>query len=438
MDGPAPDARDLPSGDDEPYAVAVSGGGDSLALLHQAAGGAFGPPPAVAFVVDHGLQLGSRDIALWAAEQAERVDVRARVLTWRASAPRLTGSDPPDGSERLALIHGGGRAAGARPKGAASQAEARMARHTMLAEACAMAGVRRLWLGHTADDQAETVMMRLARDPVSVRGVAGLRARSPSPVWPAGRGLWLERPVLGMRRAELRAVLKDAQAPWWDDPANNDDRFERVRVRALVAGLSTAGFDSLLAVARAGRRLDDRVRAEARRRLSDVVCDGCGRLVVGRAAFAHAPPAVRRAMVGGLIVAASGELSGAKRVQVLGLADALGGDGGFGTQTLGGAMVSPERRGAVVVWSRDPGIVGGRADRAGLGALAAPAGRTVIWDGRFVIAPDDRERVWRPGVNGRPMGDDDRGESGAPGETACGRGDLVRPLGAELLARALG
>jgi len=177
--------------------VACSGGADSVAL---AAALAFEAPRAGrrvgAVTVDHGLQPGS-------AEQAERTAALLRSL-------RL---DPV-----LVVPVSVGESGG--PEGAA-----RGARTAVLRAAAADCGGT-VALGHTLDDQAETVLLGLARGS-GPRSVAGMVEHRP-PFW---------RPLLGVRRADTRAACAAQELPVWDDPWNTDPAYTRVRLRTEVLPL---------------------------------------------------------------------------------------------------------------------------------------------------------------------------------------------------------
>jgi tRNA(Ile)-lysidine synthase len=202
--GPAPAVAAIRSavraalaGSDAPVLVACSGGADSLAL---AAATAFVAPRAGIraglVTVDHGLQPDS-------AQQAERV----------AAVGFELGLDPVE-QVRVAV----GRAGG-------PEAAARDARYAALAAAGAALGARVL-LGHTLDDQAETVLLGLGRGsgPRSIIGMA------------AADGRYL-RPFLGLRRATTEAACTALGLEPWSDPHNTDPRFQRVRLRAEVLPL---------------------------------------------------------------------------------------------------------------------------------------------------------------------------------------------------------
>lgn len=189
-----------------PIAVALSGGGDSLALLHLSLDWARrNGRKVLALTVDHDLH---PDSARWTAEAGDKA--RALGADWRGLA--WTGPKPSAGL----------------------QAKARAARHALLAVATREAGARVLLMGHTADDIAEAELMREADAP----GIGRVREWAPSPVWPEGRGVMLLRPLLGIERKELRTHLTARDETWLDDPANTNPRFARVRARQHLAAHS--------------------------------------------------------------------------------------------------------------------------------------------------------------------------------------------------------
>lgn len=192
--------------------MAVSGGGDSLALLLLAAR-AF-PGQVAALTVDHGLR---------AAAVAEAAGVAAHCAT-------------------LGVPHATLRWDGVKPR-ANLQAAARAARYRLMADWCAANGTVLLLTAHHADDQAETLLMRLQRGSGSA-GLAGIRAARP-----LAPGVTLLRPLLGVRRAELAALV--AAAGWTpvDDPSNADLRFDRVAARALLAQLPSLDVERLAGTA---------------------------------------------------------------------------------------------------------------------------------------------------------------------------------------------
>lgn len=202
--------------------VACSGGPDSLALVAAVAHEA--PRRSItvsAVVVDHGLQSASAAVAADAAAACEEFGVRATVM-------------------RVDV----GRAGG-------PEAAARAARYAALRAAADDERAVAVLLGHTIEDQAETVLLRLARGS-GARSLAGMPARN---------GLW-RRPFLHLPRAVVRAAADDMLAPLgrqpWLDPHNDDPAFARVRVRALLDDLRSAlGDGAVLGLARTADLLRD-------------------------------------------------------------------------------------------------------------------------------------------------------------------------------------
>ena len=187
---------DPPLDADMPLAIAVSGGSDSLALLWLAAQ-AFGSRAHV-LTADHGLRPQS-------AAECAMVKAHASGLGLPVSILRL----------RL-------------PPGPNLQASARAARYAALTAACRAHGIRHLLTAHHRDDQAETLLMRLARGS-GVAGLAGIREAT------AHDDVQLLRPLLGVPRAALGRIV--AAAGWTpvDDPSNRDPRFDRTHARRLLA-----------------------------------------------------------------------------------------------------------------------------------------------------------------------------------------------------------
>jgi tRNA(Ile)-lysidine synthase len=191
--------------------LAVSGGPDSTALLWLAAkwrGGLKRAPKLVAVTVDHGLRKESRREALDVARLAGVLGVEHRTLRWRGPKPN-----------------------------AGLPAAAREARYALLADTARKIGAAHILTAHTRDDQAETVMMRLARG----SGLSGLSAMARE----AQRGdVTIARPLLDVPKAQLIATLRRAKIVYADDPTNRDPAFTRARFRELMPQLVREGIDS--------------------------------------------------------------------------------------------------------------------------------------------------------------------------------------------------
>lgn len=185
-----PDQSDYP-----PVAMAVSGGGDSLCLAWLAS---FWRKNLLALVVDHGLRPESGQEAHQTVARLQNMGISARLLV-------LT-----DLKKGPAIAH-----------------RARNARYASLIAACQEHGCTDLLLGHQADDLAETVWMRqnAGSGPEGLAGMGWITVRP---------DIRLIRPLLGFSRQALRNTLREAHIEWVDDPSNQDQRAERVRLRYML------------------------------------------------------------------------------------------------------------------------------------------------------------------------------------------------------------
>lgn len=240
--------------------VALSGGPDSLALAAATAFEAAGRAGAV--IIDHGLQAGSMDVAARAAEQA-----------------RALGLDPVLVKTVVVGDAGGPEAA------------ARDARYSALAAAAHELSAVAVLLGHTLDDQAETVLLGLARGS-GASSLQGMAAHS---------GVY-RRPLLGIRRATTVQACVDASLEPWTDPHNSDPAYSRVRVRerALPTLESELGPGVAEALARTAEQLRedadalDHFAEEIVEELADIAEAGISLPV---SALASNPAALRQRLI---------------------------------------------------------------------------------------------------------------------------------------------
>ncbi|WP_306115444.1 MULTISPECIES: tRNA lysidine(34) synthetase TilS [unclassified Roseovarius] len=187
--------------------IAVSGGSDSMGLMHVLHDWARdGGPRLHAVTVDHGLRPEAAEEARTVAAHAEKLGISHTCLKWEGW----------DGHGNL-------------------QDQARRARYRLMADWAQAQGITHVVLGHTADDQAETFLMRLSRE----AGVDGLSAMSSSRRH--GRTIFC-RPALRTTREELRNVLRERNVIWIDDPTNSDTAYARVRARKLLAEMAPMGI----------------------------------------------------------------------------------------------------------------------------------------------------------------------------------------------------
>jgi tRNA(Ile)-lysidine synthase len=246
--------------------VALSGGPDSLAL---AAAAAFEAPRAGwragAVVVDHRLQAGSGEQADAAASAARDLGLDP-VIVRRVDAAAVPGGSGPEGS-------------------------ARAARYAALDAAADETGAALVLLGHTLDDQAETVLLGLARGS-GAASLAGMAVRT-------GR---YARPLLGLRRATTRQACADAGLVAWSDPHNVDHAYARVRVRERVLPVLEAelGPGVAEALARTAEQLreDEQAFADQIDEFIEEVCEPAeAGIAVSVAVLAANPAALRQRII---------------------------------------------------------------------------------------------------------------------------------------------
>lgn len=323
----------LAAGRSAPVAVGFSGGGDSLALLLVARDwAAASRRRLLALTVDHRLH---PDSAAWteaAGAAAARLGVPWRALAWQGPKP-ATGLP----------------------------AAARRARHGLLAEAAREAGARVVLLGHTADDILESELIR--RDtPTHGR----LQEWSPSPVWPEGRGVFALRPLLALRRDELRAWLAGQGFSWLDDPANADLRFARARARAAIEGGDRSGG--------AGPRAPAAAQERAKWSSESFSVGRTGEIGVHRADLDGRVLSIALVCAAGVERPPRGEALDR-------LLERLRSRQAF-TASLAGARV--EADGWTVTIAREAG----ERARGALAPVPLSPGRVAVFDGRFELAPE--------------------------------------------------
>jgi tRNA(Ile)-lysidine synthase len=202
---PDPAALLAPLAGRQGLVLAVSGGPDSTALMWLAARWA-ARPPVLVVSVDHGLRPEAAEEARLVAANAERLGLPCRLMRPAGMA-----------------LHGN------------RQAAARAARYDCLVAAAREAGCDTIVTAHHRDDQAETLLLRLARG----SGIYGLAAMAPEVEID---GIRLARPLLGVSGGALKAVAEASGLPLVHDPSNLEPRYDRVRMRALMPALTAEGL----------------------------------------------------------------------------------------------------------------------------------------------------------------------------------------------------
>jgi tRNA(Ile)-lysidine synthase len=340
-------ALDILASGEQALGLAVSGGSDSTSLLILAAEWcAANGVRAEAATVDHGLRPEAREEAEAAGGLCNQLGVRHSILTWE----RPSASGP------------------------VAQAEAREARHALMAMWAKERGIGVLALGHTRDDRIETFLMR-ARAGSGWRGLAGPLPSGASPAWPEGRGLRLIRPLLAFGRQELREMLRSRNLGWAEDPSNLAERFERVRMRALSARMEPAAREQALRVMDGLAAIRSAALAEARAGLARTEIteeETVARIDLGVLEVMGAEARLR--LVEALVMAAGGSAMPPRGDALKRAVERLcGPSGNQGGLTLGGAWLKREKPGLSVcqaparkgenagtgpAWDRAAGLLG--------------------------------------------------------------------------------
>jgi tRNA(Ile)-lysidine synthase len=304
--------------------LAVSGGPDSTALLVLAARWAKRlkrGPKLIAVTVDHGLRPEAAREAAIVKRLARRLGVVHRTLRWRGKKPR-TGL--PEA--------------------------ARHARYELLAQAAARAGLAHVLTAHTLDDQAETVLFRLARG----SGLLGLAGMAPASLLPA-RGaseIFLVRPLLHIPKARLIATLDVAKIGYSEDPTNLDPKFTRPRLRTLMPALAREGLDArgLARLALRLRRAESTIAVAvdaARGALAPPPWPQRGPIVFATSRFAGLPAEVALRLLGEAI-AHTGDEGPVELGKLEALYDALRQARSRLRRTLAGALITLSGEGLTV------------------------------------------------------------------------------------------
>ena len=322
---------------DAAFAVAVSGGGDSMALLHLALNWRGSPHGLVALTVDHALRENSAKEARRVRRWCDGLGVEHHTLKWRHD-----------------LITTG------------IQAKARKARYDLMSAWCAKHGIAVLLTAHTTEDQAETVAMRLKRTDSK---------RSLAAIWPETKwnDLRVLRPLLNEQRVDLRTYLTGLRQAWIEDPSNENEKFERVRIR------KSAPPATLARKAAVAQRYVLAIEAKAKA--------WCAKYFTitafGMISFPPARFQTQKREVADAILCRVIELAGgtppdaARRHRFIAWLQEGTESPGQPRRTLGGALFARRKR--AVVAAREPARIDAKP-------VKLVAGKPVIWDGRFQVS----------------------------------------------------
>ncbi|MGV6839243.1 MAG: tRNA lysidine(34) synthetase TilS [Planktomarina sp.] len=327
----------------DPLGVAVSGGSDSMALLHLL-GQTYPDTPLHVATVDHGLRAEAAAEAAFVAAYCQRNGHTHDTLILDNLAP-----------------------------GPNLQARARTARYGALTRWAQSQHLGAVCIGHTQDDVAETFLLRLARG----SGLEGLAAMDAH--WVEDHVTFL-RPLLEWTRVDLRDVLKGAGQTWCDDPSNDDMGFDRVKLRKLMPALADAGLKSerIASAAAHLRRAQDAIEAQIVDLYTHAVTHDCGSVLVDKSMLnaAAEEPALRLIA---RLAAWVGNQAYAPRFDQM--RDALNSGG---KRTLHG-----------VVWTHEAGAL-----RLCREVRATDVSDCANWDGRWEF------ETWQAGDQVRALGED--------------------------------
>jgi tRNA(Ile)-lysidine synthase len=327
--------------DESHVALAVSGGADSVAMMRLALDWARDHGDSLklsALTVDHGLRPESSAEAALVAKWCAALSLPHHILTWEGSKP-ATGV----------------------------QAKARAARYGLMSAWCAANGAKFLLTAHTLDDQAETVLMRQRRTSTA-ESLAGIWETT------SWNGIRIFRPLLGVRRAELRQHLDEIGQPWIDDPSNEDVRYERPRARRELAS-DDARMEALAGVAAAAgdeARRCVKLATDWNLRHLKTYPEGFG--IVPRLEFSTLAADIQQRVLRQLIGLFGAGNCAAPR-ELVEACQWIAGPS-LSRRTLGGAVVATRKRSIVV--GRETGRISSES-------VFVPESGEIVWDGRFLI-----------------------------------------------------
>lgn len=338
------------SEEDATVGLAVSGGSDSMAMLHLMA--------EVAVQARVRLQVATVDHRLRpeAATEAEEV---GRVCAGL-------------GLPHDVLVWDHGPIAGNLMQAAAD------ARYGLLAHWAKQSGAATVMLAHTADDQAETFLMGLSRAS-GLDGLSGMRRRFDRD------GISFCRPFLAVSRQDLRQWLSQRGLGWMDDPSNDNPRFSRVRARRVTQALAPLGItvQQLSAVTQHLSMAQGVVRAATARAAQEAVTEFAGSLSFDLAGFLENGPEIARRLLIGMVRWMNGEPHPPREAKIAALLDAVG---ARRDATLGGVRFQ---------WKADRCFVMREAR-----ALGGPVNQGQVWDNRWTVSGAGQGHVRAVGADG--------------------------------------
>lgn len=311
--------------------IAVSGGGDSMALLHLTrAWASVRGVTLSAITIDHNLRDGSAEEAAHVAQWCADLGVAHTTRVWR------------DWDRNGNL-----------------QDAARQARYRMINDW--RGDIEHILIGHTLDDQAETLLLRLKRGS-GVDGMTGMKHVTPHP-----SGMTLIRPLLNITRQDVRDYLVGCDQPWFDDPSNDNAAFDRIAMRQLLPQLTSAGIslDRFALMATHMQRAQDALDHTARDVFQTIGLQKGTDLIFEQAGFFAAHSEIQSRLMSAGLCWISGN---AYRPRFEALQRALSDVQDGRTSSLHGCLIYPHQNTLRI--TREYAATQGRADQT-------------VWDGRW-------------------------------------------------------
>ena len=326
-------------------ALAVSGGPDSMALAFCVK--RWGQRDFIALIVEHGLREESAAEAASVKKQLKKLGIPAKILPWKHD-------------DIIGRVH----------------EKAREARYELLTKECHRLGAGDLLLAHQSDDQAETVLMRLAKG----SGIDGLAGIAPQSV---RDGIRLVRPFLSFSKERLKATCKAAKIEAVTDPSNMSKKYARGRLRKIMPLLASEGLtvESLTNLANRARDAKEALDLATRGFLEISARTGLGGSIqLDRPALRALPREIALRAVSASLRRVNGENYPPEHASLSSLLDAIANAKEDQTRTFYGCMISITENKVTIM--REPA--------AASEILPLPAGATVLWDGRWLVTADSK------------------------------------------------
>jgi len=329
-------------------ALAVSGGPDSMALAFCAK--RWAQRDIVAFIVDHDLRAESAAEAAQVQAVLKQMNVAAEILHWKHE-----------------------------PIAARLHEKAREARYRLLMEACRRHGANDLLIAHHRDDQAETILMRLAKGS-GVEGLAGMEAQT------ARDDIRFLRPFLSLPKERLIATCQAAHIPFATDPSNSLEKFARGRLRKIMPLLAPEGLTVENLITLGARAAEAKIALEHYTNifLHDAVQSEIGGSIrIDRAKLREVPRAIGLRALTTCLRAIHETEHPPEYAALSSLFEAIIGNDGETTRTFYSciASISPNR----VTLLREPA--------AATDVLLLRAGETILWDKRWLVTAKEQENM---------------------------------------------